>query len=257
LFLKELEMEFLLLVAIFLQQIFNGRTLRRLASASEKANRPVQYPRVYDPNPDIVQPGRTSGPTTYISVLIACLAFGSSCAVAQESNGIKPILQMMSLCTESRAFYRNPDGSCVQCSIGMCGFNNCDPNAAQLLWDTEYGPAERGGSNPSRVESYCDRRGIRAWSVTGESVDDTIPWLRWAVKTRRFAAFGAGTRHFQTLYGYDYERSQWLVCNNNSTDRIDRYSESDFRELHRQSGPWCVILEKPASAAPVTEKWWK
>ena len=250
-------MEFLLLVANFLQQVFNGMALLRLVRASEKANRLVaKYPRVYDPDHDTVPPRGPSGPSAYVSVLIGCLVCGSACA-AQEVHGLKPMLHMMSLSPESRAFYRNPDGSCVQCSIGMCGFNGNDPNAASLLWDTSYGPAERGGSNPSRVESYCDRRGIKAWSVTGESVDDTIPWLRWAVKTRRFAAFGAGSRHFQTLYGYDYDKSQWLVCNNNSTDRVDRYSESDFCELHKQSGPWCVILEKPASAAPVPDKWWK
>lgn len=163
----------------------------------------------------------------------------------------------MKLSPATRAWYRNPDGSCVQCSIGMCGVHTNDRNAASLLWDTEFGKAERGGSWPSRVEAYCDRRGIRAWSVTGESIDDTLPWCEWAAKTGRFAAIGAGAAHFQTLYGYDPATREWLVCNNNSTDRIDRYDEAAFRRLHAASGPWVVVLQKPSSDPPRPIVWWR
>ena len=68
-----------------------------------------------------------------------------------------------------RTWFRNPDGSCVQCSIGMCGVDQNVPEAATLLWDTEYGPRERGGSGPSRVSAYCHRRGIRAFNITGSN----------------------------------------------------------------------------------------
>ncbi len=166
-------------------------------------------------------------------------------------------VRMMSLSPQTRSWYRNPDGSCVQCSIGMAGVHCNDPNAASLLWDTQYGPAERGGSVPSRVEAYCDRRGITAWSVTGATVDDTMPWIQWAAKTGRFAAVGCGSRHFQTVYGYDQKQKLWYVCNNNSTDRIDRYTDQQFRQLHRDCGPWCVILEKSSSPPPQMVRWWK
>jgi len=72
-----------------------------------------------------------------------------------------PSPNQMHLSVTTRSYFRNPDGSCVQCSIGMAGAHCNDPNAATLLWDTEYGPAERGGSWPSRVEKYCDKRGIQ------------------------------------------------------------------------------------------------
>ena len=49
---------------------------------------------------------------------------------------------------EVRAWYRNPDGSCVQCSIGMCGADQNCRAAASLLWSSEFGPAVRGGSSP-------------------------------------------------------------------------------------------------------------
>lgn len=163
----------------------------------------------------------------------------------------------MNLSPETRRWFRNPDGSCVQCSIGMCGVHCNDINAASLLWDTQYGSAERGGSWPSRVERYCDRRGIKAWSVTGSSVDETLPWMAWSCDTGRFAAIGAGSAHFQTLYGFDREKNEWLVCNNNSTDRIDRYDDQSFRRLHAASGPWVVILEKPSSPPPELRKWWR
>ena len=66
-----------------------------------------------------------------------------------------------------RAWYRNPDGSCVQCSIGMCGITQNVPAAYTLLWDTQYGSRVRGGSWPSRVEGYCEDRDIKAFNVTG------------------------------------------------------------------------------------------
>ena len=191
-----------------------------------------------------------------VSGLFLLLVSLASVASSQESGRDRPALvQKMDLGPAVRRFYANPDGSCVQCSIGMAGAHCNDLNAASLLWDTSYGAAVRGGSWPSRVERYCADRGIRAWSVTGASVDDTWPWIQWAARTGRFAAIGAGQAHFQTLYGYDPRERVWLVCNNNSTDRVDRYTDGQLRELHRASGPWVVILEKPSSVAPVLVNW--
>jgi hypothetical protein len=175
----------------------------------------------------------------------------------QQKGDSHPTLAMMHLDTEVRERYRNPDGSCVQCSIGMCGSHCNEPAAARLLWNSEFGPAVRGGSWPARVEKYCDERHIRAWSVTGATVDETIPWIIWSAKTGRFAAIGAGTAHFQTLYGYDAATNEFLLCNNNSPQRVDRYNEQQFRALHAASGPWCVILHKPSSPPPKFVKWWE
>ena len=177
-----------------------------------------------------------------ILLLLCC------CLMAAE-----PVNQM-ELTPTQREWFRNPDGSCVQCSIGMCGVWTNDIKATTLLWDTTYGRQVRGGSWPSRVESYCQERGIVAWSVTGET---TIDWCRWAARTGRFAAIGAGRQHFQTLYGYDEDRKRWLVCNNNSPERIDEYTEDGFRQLHYASGPWVVVLQRSTSPNPVLKEWWK
>lgn len=160
----------------------------------------------------------------------------------------------MDLGETARMWSYNPDGSCVQCSIAMCGVHCNDPRAATLLWDTPYGPGVRGGSWPARVSNYCAQRGIKAWNVTGST---TIDWCRWAVRTGRFAAIGADVAHFQTLWGYDYRRRRWLVCNNQTPKQIDEYSEEEFRNLHYRSGPWVVILERPSSEAPQLIEWWK
>ena len=153
-----------------------------------------------------------------------------------------------------RAWFDNPDGSCVQCSIGMNGIHNNNLNAAMLLFNTAYGKAQRGGSTPSRVASYCDERGIKAWNITGS---ETVDWTEWAVKTNRGAAIGFSTRHFQTLYGKDYPNNLWLICDNNSTHRIDQYTYDEFLRKHLQSGRWIVILQGP-SPPPVPQyvKWW-
>ena len=154
-----------------------------------------------------------------------------------------------------RKWYRNPDGSCVQCSIGMCGIAQNVPAAYTLLWDTEYGSRVRGGSWPSRVERYCQDRKIKAYNVTGEQ---TWQWMRWAAKTGRMAAIGAGTRHFQTLYGWDPRTGTWYVCNNNSPTVVDEYSWEAFRRLHLASGQWVVILDYPPSPrSPRYVVWWQ
>lgn len=165
----------------------------------------------------------------------------------------------MSYPPEVRKAFRNPDGSCVQCSISMAAVwqGNC-PQAATLLWNTEYGKAVRGGSNPSRVEAYCDKRGIPAWNITGSS---TYEWMKWACKSGRMVAIGAAPVHFQTLVWYDttpgVERP-WKVCNNNSPTVIDSYTESGFKRLHESSGKWVVILKTPPPPAlPEYVAWWK
>ncbi len=163
-------------------------------------------------------------------------------------------VSQMRLSVAMRNKFWNPDGSCVQCSIGMCGISCNDPNAAMVLWDTKYGKAIRGGSWPARVAAYFQERGIKGWNVTGE--ENTFPWMMWAIKTRRFAAIGAGSAHFQTLYGYDFKRNKWLVCNNQTPGKIDEYDEAAFRRLHMASGPWIVVLAKPASEPPEVVEWW-
>lgn len=183
-------------------------------------------------------------------ILLLCV----SPVIAQDFPD-KPVISTMQLGDVPRGWCRNPDGSCVQCSISMVGFHANDPRAYTLLWDSPYGSAVRGGSWPARVANYCNQRGIKAWNITG--YENTDPWMRWAVKTGRYAAIGAGRAHFQTLYGYDYSDKKWLVCNNNSTHRIDRYDEGSFRNLHLASGPWVVVLQKPSSENPVIVEWWK
>lgn len=137
----------------------------------------------------------------------------------------------------------------------MCGLWQNEPRAYTLLFDSEFGPAVRGGSGPQRVESYAERRGIPIYNVTGEATWD---WMRWAARTRRMAAIGAGRLHFQTLYGWDPSSNRWTICNNNSTHKIDSYSWEDFRRLHLSSGQWIVVIDRPPPAPiPHYAQWWQ
>jgi hypothetical protein len=150
--------------------------------------------------------------------------------------------------------FKNPDGSCVQCSNGMCGTAMNVPEFASLLEDSEYGKAVRGGSGPSRVAAYAKARGVRIWNITGPT---TFEWMRWAAATGRPCAIGAGHNHFQTLKGYDPRRHVWLVVNNNGSQRTQEYDEQAFRSLHLASGHWIVILDYPPEpATPVVRPWW-
>lgn len=166
-----------------------------------------------------------------------------------------PLKHAVDLPSEIRGWYKNPDGSCVQCSIGMVGVDQNCPNAALLLWDSEYGPRERGGSYPQRVAGYSQRRGLRIWNITGWP--DTLEWMKWACRNGRGAAIGAGGSHFQSLFGYVPSTGKWYICNNNSTSKIDEYTEEGFKRLHLASGPWVVILDYPPHPArPEYRNWW-
>lgn len=192
----------------------------------------------------------------------ACDCCGPNCQCAKdcECKPIKPAEAVATPATavdvpaDLREWFRNPDGSCVQCSIGMCGVDQNVPAASTLLWDTDYGPRERGGSDPYRVAAYALKRGLKLWNVTGSA---TYDWMKWACLTGRGAAIGAGGAHFQSLFGFDPQSKTWYVCNNNSPEKIDAYSDAGFHRLHEASGRWCVVLDAPPRPArPEYVKWW-
>jgi len=188
----------------------------------------------------------------FLGAIIGVSAAFASCAKAAEP------LSQMHLPESVRAEYRNPDGSCVQCSIGMCGSHTGVMEAAYLLEKHAGQPAERGGSWPSRVAEYCDRRGIMAFNVTSDDPRKTAEWAKWAAQTGRFAAVGLNRAHFQTVYGYEPGAEKpWLVVDNNSTSRIDRYTHEEFIKRHAASGPWVVILKQASPDPPKVIEWWK
>lgn len=171
----------------------------------------------------------------------------------QNSSVIDPA-HVLRIPVALRQWYRNPDGSCVLCSMGMCGVEQNVPEASTLLWDTLYGTKERGGAWPGRVADIAKKRSLKIYNVTGSNTWD---WMRWACATGRPCAIGAGGSHFQTLAGYEPTSKTWFVCNNNSPQKIDEYTDDGFRRLHLASGQWCVILDYPAtSAIPAYSKWW-
>lgn len=156
-------------------------------------------------------------------------------------------------------WFVNQDGSCVQCSISMCGvWQNC-PQASTLLFDSPYGTKVRGGSGPSRVEAYSDRRSIPCYNVTGSNTWD---WMKWAALTGRMSAIGCFGSHVQTLLWFNPDPADpkpWKVRNNwhGTTDKTAEYTEAQFRKHHLASGQWVVILKTPPPPPPpryVT--WW-
>jgi hypothetical protein len=194
-----------------------------------------------------------------VSLLIAgCLCRAAAAdlpLVPGQAPNSPPASVSMELPPEVTVWFRNPDGSCVQCSNGMVGVHNNLPAWTTLLWDTEYGSRQRGGSGPSRVANYARARGMRIYNVTGSK---TFAWMDWAAKTGRFAAIGAGSNHFQTLYGRNFAAERWYVCNNNSTSKVDVYDANGFRSLHLRSGTWIVVPDEPACPpAPRIVAWWQ
>jgi len=183
----------------------------------------------------------------------ALIYLGFTVALALFVAGALRADTSMKLPPEVRQWYFNTDGSCVQCTLGMLGVWANMPQASTLLWDTPYGPAERGGSTPSRVGAYARARRIPAYNVTGET---TVEWLEWAARTGRHAGVYFGFAHFQTEYGRG--PGYWLVCDNQTPHEIHRYTHEQFVRKHRSSGLWCVILDTPAPPEPpIYTQWWR
>lgn len=199
---------------------------------------------------------------TFVLLLVASVVGGSEPSGPRRDPAVTAAVSSMQLSLETRHVADNTDGSCVQCSLTHCGYHSNVPAAARLLVDSQYGPAVRGGSTPTRVASYCNARHIEAYNITGTGdgrTTGTLAWMRYAVKTGRYAAIGAGRQHFQTLWGYDSGRQRWLVVNNQLPTgmRVDEYTEEQFIRLHMESGPWIVVLKRPSSENPTLDQWWE
>jgi len=180
------------------------------------------------------------------SLIVSCLL--PLCAVAYEPT----TLHLAELSEGTRIRYFNPDGSCVQLSIGLSGTIQNVPVAARLPFDSEFGSGIRGGSDPSRVAAYCDKRHIPAYQITGRP---TIKWIEWGVRNGRFPAIGLSTRHFQTVFGWDEKADMFYVCNNQTPKTIDIMPRSKFLQLHHQSGEWIVLLKNVSPSNPKLVNW--
>jgi len=168
---------------------------------------------------------------------------------AWDVNNIVPV--------DQRQRFRNPDGSCVQCSIGMMGVDLNVPAAEMLLWNSEFGPAVRGGSWPERTKKYCEERNIPAWHIEG----DTMPWIEWALRNERSAAVTLTPSHMQWVTGMSPDGRTFYVVDNNSPQRVDSWTRERFIQQHRiHGGGWAVILKTPARVpwiAPNYVPWWQ
>jgi hypothetical protein len=181
--------------------------------------------------------------------------------VASTAGALPAQDQVTDFPADTAKWFINEDGSCVQCSIGMCGSWQNTPSATFLLWDSEYGARVRGGSSPSRVEAYCDRRKIPAYNITGS---ETYEWMKWASRTGRMSAIGCYSSHFQTLLYHDPAKGEWYVKNNwgasggNNIKSHNVFSDAQFRRHHEASGKWVVILKTPPPPMkPLYVAWWK
>lgn len=197
-------------------------------------------------------------------LLIAALLLLPATGWTQENGtgppAAWPTRPMINLPKQTLTWFYNPDGSCVQCSGGMIGAYHTDFLQATLLFSTEYGRAERGGSGPDRVARYCRERGIEVYNVTGRGFADTKPWIDWSAKTGRFCAIGYFGMHFQTFYGKDFDKNLYYVQNNwsGTFDAPYEHSEATFKRNHEASGAWVVIPKRPPpSPDPVYVQWWK
>jgi hypothetical protein len=149
------------------------------------------------------------------------------------------------------------EGSCVWCAISMMGVDGNNPRAATMLENTQWGPANLGGAYPDMARQAFSQREIDAWHIEG----NTRPWLEWCWRNRRTAAVTLTPYHMQWMVGGDPARGTVYVVDNNSPQRVDEWSVSEFFAQHEShGGGWTIILKGPRPApwyGPETRKWWK
>lgn len=153
---------------------------------------------------------------------------------------------------EQRRRFGNPDGSCVQCSIGMAAVHHACKPAEMLLWNSQYGGPVRGGSTSSRVAQYCRARGIPVLNTT----QNTLAIVDAALRSGRMAAIKWGSDHMITALGITAD-GRYAVCDNNSPSTISYYTRAEFARRHRS---WVVVLLGPAPSpwkAPPLVRWWE
>jgi hypothetical protein len=179
--------------------------------------------------------------------LLLCLLWCSSLLAAADPTPAFPQRPFLELPQASKELYRNRTGDCVQDSLGMNGASRGLYNPATLVWDSEFGKPQLGGSSPSRVTAYCRERGIPIWNVTGRSMPEMEEWAEWSLRTGRGAAIGYFGNHFQFLIGRDYEKNTWHVQNNwpGTFETAYEHTPEQFRRNHKASGYWMVIIKGP------------
>ncbi len=187
--------------------------------------------------------------------LVFALAFAAAAVILAFCAKVPG--QQIDLPADQRARFANRDGSCVQCAIGMLGVWQNVPAAELLLWDSEFGPAVRGGAVPGRVREYCRSRGIDVHVVVG----DVVAWVEWACRTRRGAAVawvgrgGVRKNHMVTVVGMSDDRRRFAICDSNRPATIRWMDRPAFE---KSVGGWAVILDAPPG--PGTARvvaWWE
>lgn len=187
-----------------------------------------------------------------LKIVLLCFVLGLAAGSARGQD-------QLTLDPNVCKWFLNTDGSCVQCSISMCGTWQNEPRASTLLFDSVYGSKVRGGSYPSRVEAYSNKRGIPIYNVTGS---ETVEWVKWASKTGRMSAIGYFSNHFQTCLYWSPDPKDpkpWKIRNNwpGTLDNAQEYTEAEFIRLHNASGKWVVIIDRPPPPyKPTYIKWW-
>ncbi len=78
----------------------------------------------------------------------------------------------MELPPEYRAWFKNFDGSCVQCSNGMVGMHINRPEWTFLLWDTLFAELTRGASNTT-AKFYKVVAGVQTQVGTDRTLNST------------------------------------------------------------------------------------
>jgi len=136
---------------------------------------------------------------------------------------------------------KDGSGSCVQASLSMCGAHHGVPQAEFLLVDSEYGPAELGGSWPERVVRYSQKRGMAIYSIEGS---DSVEWIEWALLRGCYVGITYGQAHMICAVACG-EQGEWFeIVDNNYPSEVRRVDRDTFIREHRlHGGGWCVILD--------------
>ena len=172
-----------------------------------------------------------------VACVIACL--GAALAAADQGFAIMPSPAAL-------AKFRNLDGSCAWCSVGLLGIH------AGL----NVGYIGRGGATFLDVERAIQRRGLPMRVVRSRegflAIEAALKRGEWVALTWQIGNGGAPCRncgqrhgglHMLNAVGISADGQQWAILDNNHLDRLLIVSRDRAWGEYNAGGAWGVVME--------------
>ena len=185
-------------------------------------------------------------------LLIAGLATSAGCVQKKKAKAVRkakvqapkpptqvqlrkwPAQPVIDIPAEQRQ--RNPDGSCVHCSL-VTTFNQQRLYDTADAWFAKY----RGGESSGGLRRKLTAEGI----LFADTTSGDVKFIDWAVRTRRGCLVNDKRGHVRTLMGIDQAGTPgaraFVQDNNGSATKLYVYGREEWLSMWKSRGGWAAV----------------